>query len=189
MTNLDIQNIVGTGNLDVEVDMSVLADDLEAYEVTYDPDNYHGLYVRLDESSPLVTVYRTGKYIITGADSESELFNTKYCFLSLLSDTGILDSPEDDSFGVNNIVSTADLGYSVDLNGLSIALGLERTEYEPEQFPGLVYRPDGHPCVILLFGSGKCVVTGAPTLVAAEDAFERVRDRIGDVLNSESDIY
>jgi transcription initiation factor TFIID TATA-box-binding protein len=183
MTTVKIENIVGTGNLNIEVDIPVLANDLEAHEVTYNPDNYHGLYVRLDESGPLVTVYRTGKYIVTGADSETELFDTKDRFLSLLHETGVLDHSEDDSFGVNNIVCTGDIGYSVDLNQLSIALGLERIEYEPEQFPGLVYRPEDHPCVILLFGSGKCVVTGAPTLDTAEAAFNHIRNRVDEVLN------
>ncbi len=123
MTSVQIENIVGTGTLGIEVDVAVVSNDLEAYEVTYNPDNYHGLYVRLNESGPLITVYRTGKYIITGADSESELFDTKDQFLSLLNDKGILDRPEDDSFRVNNIVCTADLEYTIDLNRLSIALG------------------------------------------------------------------
>ncbi|TYT60867.1 TATA-box-binding protein [Natrialba swarupiae] len=182
MTSVQIENIVGTGTLGIEVDVAVVSNDLEAYEVTYNPDNYHGLYVRLNESGPLITVYRTGKYIITGADSESELFDTKDQFLSLLNDKGILDRPEDDSFRVNNIVCTADLEYTIDLNRLSIALGLEQSEYEPEQFPGLVHRPAEHPCVILLFGSGKCVVTGAPTLDAAEEAFDYIRNRVDEVL-------
>lgn len=180
--NLKIQNIVGTGSLGVELDVPELADDVSAYEVTYNPENYHGLYVRLSEGGPLVTVYRSGKYIITGADSKTELRDNKDQFLRLMHEMGVVNHTNDESFAVNNIVCTADLGFSVDLNQLAVALGLERTEYEPEQFPGVVYRPQGHPCVILLFGSGKSVVTGAPTFSDAEDAFEDVYDRVEAVL-------
>lgn len=181
---VQIQNIVGTGSLNVEIDVATLSEDIEAEEVTYNPDNYHGLYVRLVNGGPLITLYRTGKYIVTGADSEEELYNTKNGFLSLLAETGVISEAADDSFNVNNIVCTDDLGYSVDLTQVVVALGLERTEYEPEQFPGVVYRPDGHPCVILLFGSGKMVITGAPTLKDAEEAYTHAREQIDSLLRS-----
>lgn len=180
--SLEIQNIVGTGRLGVELEISALFNDVSAHEVTYNPDNYHGLYLRLSEDGPLVTVYRSGKYIITGADSEIELRENKESFLRLMNDMGVVDHARDDSFSVNNIVCTADLGISLNLNSLVVALGFERTEYEPEQFPGLVYRPEEYPCVLLLFGSGKCVVTGAPTLKDAEDAFEHVRDLLEELM-------
>jgi transcription initiation factor TFIID TATA-box-binding protein len=55
---------------------------------------------------------------------------------------------------------------------------LEYTEYEPEQFPGLVYRLNDHPVVILIFASGKVVVTGAEDLNAAEEAFQSLKDNL-----------
>lgn len=58
---------------------------------------------------------------------------------------------------------------SLNLNALAIGLGLEVTEYEPEQFPGLVYRPAEAANVVLLFTSGRVVITGSPNLDAAED--------------------
>ncbi len=65
---------------------------------------------------------------------------------------------------------------SSDLNVLAIGLGLEYTEYEPEQFPGLVFPPDDHPVVILIFASGKVVVTGAKNIDAAEKAFQSLKE-------------
>jgi TATA-box binding protein (TBP) (component of TFIID and TFIIIB) len=50
------------------------------------------------------------------------------------------------------------------------------TEYEPEQFPGLVFWPDDHPVVILVFASGKVVVTGAKDINAAEEAFQSLKE-------------
>jgi len=127
---LEIQNIVGTGRLGVELDIPALADDVGAYEVTYDLDNYYGLYVRLREDGPLVTVHRSGKYIITSADSEVKIQENKEQFLQLMDEMGIVNHASDQSFTVNNIVCTADLGFSIELNQLAVALGLERTELE-----------------------------------------------------------
>ena len=82
---------------------------------------------------------------------------------------------------VQNIVSSADLGQSLNLNALAIGLGLEHVEYEPEQFPGLVYRLDEPEVVILLFGSGKIVITGGKSAKDAVGGVERVTERIEQV--------
>ena len=57
---------VGSGDLGLEVDIPQLAADIEGAATEYDPSNYHGLYVRFTDDGPLITVYRTGKYIISG---------------------------------------------------------------------------------------------------------------------------
>ncbi|MDI6902958.1 MAG: TATA-box-binding protein, partial [Methanocellales archaeon] len=64
------------------------------------------------------------------------------------------------------------------LNAIAIGLGLENIEYEPEQFPGLVYRIDEPNVVVLVFGSGKLVVTGGKTLYDCEKGVEVVRRQI-----------
>ena len=173
-----IENIVGTGSLGVEIDVPALADDIPAPEVTYNPDNYHGLYLRLEKGGPLITLYRTGSYNITGADSLEELNEVRDGFLRLVAEVGILERPTDDSFSVRNMVCTADLGFQVDLNQLAIGLGLEQVEYEPEQFPGLVYRPDESECVILVFGSGRAVITGARDEETAVSALDFTKSQI-----------
>ncbi len=62
---------------------------------------------------------------------------------------------------MQNIVATSDLESDVNLNSIAVTLGLDRVEYEPEQFPGLVCRLQEPRVVVLLFGSGKLVCTGA----------------------------
>jgi len=75
---------------------------------------------------------------------------------------------------VQNIVASSDLGAQINLNAIAITLGLENVEYEPEQFPGLVYRIDVPKVVVLLFGSGKLVCTGARKPSDVEQAVERI---------------
>ncbi len=84
----------------------------------------------------------------------------------------VIDEPE---VKVQNIVASADLGVDLNLNAIAIGLGLENIEYEPEQFPGLVYRLDNPRVVVLIFGSGKMVVTGGKALKMREKLLKEFR--------------
>lgn len=163
--------------LPVEIDLATLAQNLPDL-IDYNPEKYPGAYVRFEENDPLVTVYRTGKYIVTGASSETETDATRERFLSLLSELGVLSSPNDVEFAMQNFVCTGELDELVNLNALAIKLGLERTEYEPEQFPGLIYRPANHNAVVLIFATGKVVITGAKNPEEAEAVFETVKQEV-----------
>lgn len=171
---LEVVNAVGSGDLGIEIDLNQLSADIG--DVEFDPDQYPGAYVRLEEVEPLITVYRTGKYIITGSKSEEEAYSCRKQFLELLSDKKLLDTPDDKWFSMQNYVCTGELDQVQNLNALAIGLGLEYTEYEPEQFPGLVFRPENQPVVILIFASGKVVVTGAKDINTAEGAFMSLKE-------------
>jgi len=82
-----------------------------------------------------------------------------------------------------NIVASASLGGMIDLE--KCAYSLRRTMYEPEQFPGLIYRMDEPKVVILLFASGKLVCTGA---TKEEDVYEAV-SKLHKTLEEEELIY
>ena len=179
-----VVNVVASGSLDIELDLEQVAKDLRS-KAEYDPDKYPGMYLRFEEDAPLVTVYRTGKYIVTGADSEDEAHAMRERFLDLLADNGMMTNPDDKWFQMQNFVCTAELGESLNLNALAIGLGLESTEYEPEQFPGLIYRPSKADSVVLLFASGRVVITGSPNLNAAEHTFAALEDEVTDVLTIE----
>jgi transcription initiation factor TFIID TATA-box-binding protein len=138
----------------------------------YEPEHHQGMYLSFGEDGPLITVYRTGKYIIR-ASSFDELGETREDLLALFDELGI--DEVDDSFGVRNIVCTDEFGRELDLNKLTVELGLENVEYEPEQFPGLIYRADDG--VVLVFNSGKVVVTGATSEEGAEEAFRELKER------------
>jgi len=125
-----------------------------------------------------VTVYRTGKYITTGSTRKEEVHEIRERFLNLLSDMGVVSTDIDDNYQIQNYVCTGELDRQLNLNALAIGLGLENTEYEPEQFPGLIYRPTEAPCVALLFASGRVVITGSPSLKTAEDTFQQISQRI-----------
>lgn len=170
---VEVANVVGSGDLGVELDIPEMEADLPVPFAEYDPENYHGLYVRLIEDGPLITLYRSGKYIISGCSSIEELHETDSEFLRTLAGLDIINRSLDTGFTIQNVVCTGDLQESADLNVLSIVLGLEKVEYEPEQFPGLIYRPTEYPGVLLVFTNGKVVVTGITDVETAESTFQQ----------------
>jgi len=179
---VEIVNVVASGSLGVELDLEAIAGDLDDI-VDYNPDKYSGAYFRFGDSAPLITLYRTGKYIVTGANSEEEAHTTREDFLNTLTDHGILTSAKDEWFRVQNYVCMSEVGENLNLSALAIGLGLEVTEYEPEQFPGLVYRPPDQDCVLLVFGSGKVIITGAKSIPAADEAFDSLRKHVADLFS------
>jgi len=178
-----VVNVVASGALDVELDLATVARELDDV-VDYDPEKYPGAYVRFGDDEPLITLYRTGKYIITGASSEAESERLRDEFLVLLERHEIVSSAEDAWFSIQNYVCMADLERPLNLSALAIGLGLEVTEYEPEQFPGLVYRPRDHECVLLVFATGKVVITGAQEITEADTAFSAFREAIETLLET-----
>ena len=178
---VQIVNIVASGALDIELDLEAVEDELSDV-ANYDPEKYPGAYIRFNDAEPLITLYRTGKYIVTGASSETEAQALRDRFLTLLSDHEILSIPRDTWFRVQNYVCMAELDRPLNLSAIAIGLGLEVTEYEPEQFPGLVYRPSEHDCVLLIFSSGKVIITGASDIAVADAAFAALEARVNTLL-------
>jgi len=134
----------------------------------------------MQEPKAAALIFRSGKIVCTGANSIENVTTALQQVFDELRDLGIqvADSPK---IEVQNIVSSADLGYTLNLNAIAIGLGLENIEYEPEQFPGLVYRLDEPSVVALLFGSGKLVITGGKQLDDAEQALSVIEDRLTDL--------
>lgn len=156
-------NVVGSGSFCCKFDHSVLATEPETL-AEFDVENYTGMCVRFDENSALVTVYRTGKFIITGAECIRDLDCMKSDLRELFKRRGIVNNGDLEWFQIQNLVCTTVLADKLDLNRVSIGLGLEKTEYEPEQFPGLIYRNPEFECVALVFSTGKAVLTGSSDL-------------------------
>jgi len=143
----------------------------------YDPDNFPGLVYRTQDPTAANIIFRSGKLICTGADSVENVHTALQATCETLREVGI-DVVDDPTITVQNIVISADLDTQLNLNAIAIGLGLERIEYEPEQFPGLIYRVNNPDVVILLFGSGKAIVTGTKTTDDAATALKTVAEEL-----------
>ena len=172
---LTIENVVASASLEQEVDLESLAHDLD--DVRFEPDQFPGLICRTHNPKATSLLFRSGKIVCTGASSVDNVERSILQTFDALQELGI-EVADDPEITVQNIVTCGDLGEQLRLNAVAIGFGLENVEYEPEQFPGLVYRPEGENVVILLFGSGKVVITGGKRPADAEQAIESVFSRL-----------
>lgn len=179
-----VVNVVATGELPVRVNYEVVIERVSVPFVRYDPSIHQGLEIRLVDEGPLITMYNTGKYIIR-ANSTKKLYDTRKSFLRLMVEIGLIDSPHDEEFIINNIVSTGDLDRELDLDILSSDLTQGEVDYNPDQFPGIHYKPHEYSCSVLIFRSGKIIITAAPDIDTSNSAFKTVKMEIYDLFSSE----
>lgn len=157
------------------MDLQALAVSLDGAD--YEPEQFPGLIYRLKEPKTATLLFRSGKVVCTGAKSLDQVKLAIDKVTTQIRKAGVnLDS--EPKIEVQNIVASSDLGQKINLNVIAITLGLERVEYEPEQFPGLVYRLDEPKVVLLLFGSGKLVCTGARRPQDVEAAVDKITEEL-----------
>ena len=172
---LKIENVVASTGIDQELNLEALAADLPGTE--YDPDRFPGLVYRLQEPKAACLIFRSGKIVSTGAQSIDDVHAAVELTFDTLRALGI-EVPGSPEIKVQNIVTSGDLGHPLNLNAIAISFGLENIEYEPEQFPGLVYRLQEPKVVVLLFGSGKVVITGGKKPENAEEAIDKIVSKL-----------
>ncbi|XES78307.1 MAG: TATA-box-binding protein [Candidatus Bathyarchaeia archaeon] len=153
---ITIENVVASATLNQKVDLNAVVKGYPGVE--YRPEQFPGLVFRLKRPKTATLIFNSGKMVCTGAKSEKEARRAVMKVVKELKKGGIIiiSKPE---LKIQNIVASASLGGMIDLEKAAFTLG--RTMYEPEQFPGLIYRMADPKVVILLFASGKLVCTGA----------------------------
>jgi transcription initiation factor TFIID TATA-box-binding protein len=181
--NLTVVNVVGTGQLPIPVNYEDVMNRADTPVLRYDPSIHQGLELRFEEDGPLITIYSTGKYIIR-AESVDLLYEVRDSFLELMVTIDLLDSASDKEFKINNVVCNGNLGRELELEALVGDLSQGDASYDQDKFPGINYKPINSPCSILIFRSGKVVVTAAPDVKTAENAFQSLDDEITELIES-----
>lgn len=164
-SNLTVQNIVATSSLGKSVPLMKLARSNANTE--YNPEQFPGLVLRVKKPKSAVLVFSSGNLVCTGTKSIAQVKEVIASVIKQLRKIGIrvTDKPK---INVQNIVASGSVGLMLNLNAL--ALILENTEYEPEQFPGLVYKLWDPNATFLLFSNGKLVCTGTKNREELENA-------------------
>jgi transcription initiation factor TFIID TATA-box-binding protein len=166
---INIQNVVAIAALNQKVDLNAVVKGYPGVE--YRPEQFPGLVFRLKRPKTGTLIFSSGKMVCTGAKSGKESRSAIMKVVKELKKCGIiiLSKP---SLEVVNIVASASLGGKVDLEKAVTTLG--KAMYEPEQFPGLIYRMDEPKVVILVFASGSLVCTGAKKEQDVYDAVHKL---------------
>jgi transcription initiation factor TFIID TATA-box-binding protein len=168
-----IENIVATVILDQTLDLNLIESNVP--NVTYQPDQFPGLILRLEKPKTTALIFKSGKMVVTGAKSTAQLIDAVKKIIRLLRKHGIkiYSKPR---IQIQNIVASGDINYYVNLE--KAAYLLENSMYEPEQFPGLIYRMRNPRVVLLIFSSGKMVITGAKEEKEVEEAVNNIAQRL-----------
>ena len=172
-TYINIENVVATGALHQNIDLNSIVRMFPGVE--YRPEQFPGLVFRMKKPKATTLIFSSGKMVCTGSKSERQARKAVNKVVDELNRGGIviLGKPE---VHVQNIVASAGLGGYIDLEKATYSL--KRTMYEPEQFPGLIYRMDDPKVVILIFTSGKLVCTGAKKETEVHRAISKLQETL-----------
>ncbi|KAI9208505.1 TATA-box-binding protein [Polychytrium aggregatum] len=164
-----LQNIVATVNLECKLDLKTIA--LHARNAEYNPKRFAAVIMRIREPKTTALIFASGKMVVTGAKSEesSKLAARKYA--RIIQKLGF--AAKFAEFKIQNIVGSCDVKFPIRLEGLAYA-HTSFSSYEPELFPGLIYRMVKPKIVLLIFVSGKIVLTGAKVREEIYQAFENI---------------
>lgn len=170
---VEIQNVVASANLNQHLDLNVILRVTPGAK--YNPERFPGLVYRLKRPKTTTLLFKSGKMICTGAKSTRSANTAITQVINALTDQGIViittPTPK-----IENIVASGELGGTIDLE--NVAERLFRTMYEPEQFPGLIYRMNDPKTVFLIFANGKIVCTGAKTESSLNSAVHNLIDTL-----------
>jgi len=151
-----IQNIVASATLNQRVSLKTIVEKFPQAE--YSPKVFPGLVFRLKKPKTATLIFETGKMVCTGAKSEKEAIQAVNKVTRELKAHGIPIASKP-VIKIQNIVASAELNGEIDLE--NVVYKLKKVMYEPEQFPGAVYRMDEPKVVFLIFSAGKLVCVGA----------------------------
>jgi transcription initiation factor TFIID TATA-box-binding protein len=168
---ITIQNVVAAATLNQRVDLNGVVKSFPGVE--YRPEQFPGLVFRLKRPKTATLIFNSGKMVCTGARSEKQARKAVMTVVKELKKSGIVIIEKPD-VKVVNIVASVRLGGKVDLE--QAVSKLEKTMYEPEQFPGVIHRMDEPKVVILIFASGNLVCTGAKKEQDVYDAVHKLHE-------------
>ncbi len=176
MTNdfkIRVENIVASATLNVIIPLEKIVSKLEGME--YEPEQFPGLVYRMQKPKAAALIFGSGKIVCTGARSIADVKEVFKKVVTIVQSVKV-KVPKIYKTQIENIVASAKLDGKLNLDG--IAFKLENSEYEPEQFPGLVYRMTEPKVAFLLFGSGKVVCTGGRSVSDVKIAVDKLNIRL-----------
>jgi len=165
-----IQNLVATTSLDVDIPLIKLAK--TNADIEYNPEQFPGLVLRIARPKSAVLVFSSGKLVCTGAKNIKQVNEVIRQVIKELRKVNVKVKIKP-RLTIQNIVASGGINISLNLNQLSLTL--KNTEYEPEQFPGLVYKIDHPTATFLLFGNGRLVCTGTKNKEELKESIDALK--------------
>ncbi len=179
MTNkqdIKVVNIVVSSSLGHDIPLEKMAATLSNTE--YNPEQFPGLVIRIKEPKTSALIFSSGKIVCTGARSMDKVEESIQKIIKSLEKIGIKIKIKPE-IKIQNIVASGTVGMDLNLN--TLAMKLDNTEYEPEQFPGLVYKLAEAKATFLLFSNGKVVCTGTKSEEEVHEALGKLIENLNKI--------
>lgn len=177
---ITVENVVASTKLAEDFDLEKLMEiGLEGAE--YNKTKFPGLVYRIDNPRVAFLIFNSGKVVCTGARSPE---NSRIAIINLaneLTSIGCKDINLEPEVHVQNVVASANLNTNLNLNAILTAFGMENVEYEPEVFPGLVCKLEVPKVVVLVFRTGKLVITGGKCPQDCEEGLHVIKKQLDDL--------
>ena len=169
-----IENVVATVVVEIteKIDLNQIA--RRHADVEYNPERFPGLVMRIEKPRATILIFSTGKMVVTGLRKAAEAPRVVEKVVKNIKKAGIkVSNPE---ITIQNIVASGDLHTNIDLNMAAIVM--EYAMYEPEVFPGLIYRMQDPKTVFLIFSTGRIVCTGAKNPDEVREAVIKINKKV-----------
>lgn len=174
--SIKIENVVAFSVLGVDISLNKVVASIESAE--YEPEQFPGLVYRTQDPRAAALIFSSGKIVCTGTKSIDLAHEAMGKVVDKLREIGV-KAPKKFPINIENIVASSKIDAKLSLD--DIAFSLDDAEYEPEQFPGLVYRIQEPRVAFLLFSSGKIICTGAHKIDDIYTALDRFKVRLEEI--------
>ncbi|ABD40351.1 TATA binding protein of transcription factor TFIID [Methanospirillum hungatei JF-1] len=177
--SLKIENIVASGAIADSIDLEIISKNIDGCELN--TKRFPGAVYRIENPKIASLIFSSGKVVLTGIRDTDSLDKGLLLIIDKMKNAGItcFDEPR---VAITNIVCSYDIGNKINLNKVVMTLNLENIEYEPEQFPGLVYRISDPKIVALLFSSGKIILTGGKNMEDIKKGLNFLEQKLGNIM-------
>ncbi len=169
-----LENIVSTVDLDCQLELRKIA--LQAKNAEYNPKRFAAVIMRIKAPKTTALIFSSGKMVCTGAKTENDSRTAALKYAKTIKKLGF--DVKFKKFTIQNIVGSCAVDFRVNLEELMLSHKKFCT-YDPEIFPGLIYRMEKPHIVLLIFCSGKVVLTGAKEKAQLTDAFQKISPVLG----------
>ena len=177
--SLKIENIVASGEIAGSIDLVRFSENTENCELN--KKRFPGAVYRIKDPKIACLVFSSGKIVLTGLRNHEALAKGIAVVKEALKKAG-MEPLKEPRVAITNIVCSYNLGRYINLNKLTVTLNMEHVEYEPEQFPGLVYRIGDPKIVVLIFSSGKIILTGGRNLEDVKKGLDVLEKKLESIM-------
>jgi len=181
---IKVENVIATAKIGENLNLFKISSSIEDAE--YDPENFPGIIFNLKNPKTVTLIFRSGRVVCTGAHSLEDAQAAIDIVIKKL-ESAEIEVEADAEMKVKTIVTSTDFGRELDLKKIAKILDVEKVEYDPEEFPGLIYKVREQGPEFLMFDSGVVVCTGCKKTKQIEKFVGEIADKLNESESEEED--